>query len=403
MSTFLDKVQISWREQKRVQQTEQWLVRTVRNFLEFLFDVILFPIMKRVHWIPSSRKHLAEAEDRLMSYIDKPYASWYVDIGRMGNSSDTCRIYTMRMLSDDKTAKRLPLVLLHGLGCGAPMWILNLPELSKTRDVYAIDLLGFGRSSRPDLSADAWLAEMQMVFSIEEWRRHIGLERFVLTGHSLGGFLASSYAIKHPTRVAHLILEDPWGLPEFNPDRPLGKRMPSWGKIVQSTLNHMNVLASVRMLGPLGPKVMEISLASGAEQYFKDVVSDRTVVPNYIYHCNARKPSGEALFKNLSVHFGWTKYPMVYRLSNLDPQVPISFIYGSLTFITKKPAFKIRDERKGSYVDIQIIKESGHNIHMEKPAEFNAKVNAICDQADREEANFSGERHHAEVEVDYRL
>lgn len=44
------------------------------------------------------------------------------------------------------------------------MWILNFEELSRRRDVYAIDLLGFGRSSRPDLSGDAWIAEMQMVY-----------------------------------------------------------------------------------------------------------------------------------------------------------------------------------------------------------------------------------------------
>lgn len=401
MTSFLDKVQTSWREQKRVQLTEQWLVHLIRNALEFLFDIILFPIMKKVKWIPTSRMKLAEAEKHLLSYMKKPYESQFVNVGRLGQSKDPCRIYTIKVKSDDPNPSKLPLVLIHGLGCGGAMWVMNLGELSKRRDVYAIDLLGFGRSSRPALSRDAWIAEMQMVYALEEWRNQLDLDRFILVGHSLGGFIASSYAIKHPSRVAHLILEDPWGFPEFKPDRPLGKRMPSWGKIVQSTLNHINVLASVRMLGPLGPKVMALSL-TGAEQYFDAFVPDRSVVPTYIYHCNVRKPSGEVLFKNLSVHFGWTKYPMVYRLAHLDPQVPISFIYGSLTFITKKPAYIIRDDRKGSYVDIQVIKESGHNIHMEKASEFNGKVVNICELADLEEVKFNGEWNHSVVEVDYR-
>lgn len=51
----------------------------------------------------------------------------------------------------------------------------------------------------------------------------------------------------------------------------------------------------------------------------------------------------------------------------------------------------------------QIVKESGHNIHMEKAAEFNVKLNTICAKADQEELSFSGQRRHAEVEVDYRL
>ncbi|XP_022666398.1 protein ABHD4-like isoform X2 [Varroa destructor] len=349
METFLDDLQESWRKEKR----EQCVLRIVCSALEFLFDAIFFPVLKKLRWIPTSSKRLALAERRLMSYMKKPYESWFEDIGRIGDSADTCRIYTIKVASDDPQSQTLPLVLIHGLACGGPMWILNFEELSRRRDVYAIDLLGFGRSSRPDLSGDAWIAEMQMVYAIEEWRRCVGLERFVLVGHSLGGFLSSSYAIRHPSRVAHLILEDPWGFPEFRPDRPLGKRMPTWAKLVQSSLNHMNALASVRMAGPLGPKIMQISLAAAAEQYFGGFVTDRTVIPNYVYHCNVRKPSGEALFKNLSVHFGWTKYPMVYRLSHLDNQVPITFIYGSLTFITKKPAFRIREERKGCYVDIQ--------------------------------------------------
>lgn len=36
---------------------------------------------------------------------------------------------------------------------------------------------------------------------------------------------------------------------------------------------------------------MQISLAAAAEQYFGGFVTDRTVIPNYVYHCNVRKPS----------------------------------------------------------------------------------------------------------------
>jgi abhydrolase domain-containing protein 5 len=73
--------------------------------------------------------------------------------------------------------------------------------------------LGFGRSSRPVFSTDALDAEREFVQSIEEWRREMQLEKFVLLGHSMGGFLATSYAIRYPNRVSHVILADPWGFP----------------------------------------------------------------------------------------------------------------------------------------------------------------------------------------------
>jgi len=58
--------------------------------------------------------------------------------------------------------------------------------------------LGFGSSSRPVFSADAVEAEEQFVKSIEAWRNAMKIEKFILLGHSLGAFLATSYSIKFP-------------------------------------------------------------------------------------------------------------------------------------------------------------------------------------------------------------
>lgn len=61
-------------------------------------------------------------------------------------------------------------------------------------------LIGFGRSSRPNFSSDAMIAEKQLVRSIEEWRREMKIKNMILLGHSMGGFLATSYTISYPDR-----------------------------------------------------------------------------------------------------------------------------------------------------------------------------------------------------------
>ena len=65
---------------------------------------------------------------------------------------------------------------------------------------YLFVNIGFGRSSRPKFSSDALEAEREVVASIEEWRKEMKLNRFILLGHSMGGFLATSYAIRYPER-----------------------------------------------------------------------------------------------------------------------------------------------------------------------------------------------------------
>lgn len=337
--------------------------------------------MKLARWVPSSRERLQEAEEKVFSYVKKRYTGHYIEVGNFGDAHSPCRMWTITMKPESEDSiTQMPLVLIHGLGCGSALWVLNIEELSKNRVVHTVDLLGFGRSSRPSLGNDASHIEEQMVQSIEAWRSQMQLERFVLLGHSLGGFLSSSYALRYPHRVAHLVLDDPWGFPVYDPGRPRGKRMGHWMAPLQVYFNRFNVLSGLRASGLLGPFIMQAAL-SGAHSRFGHVVADPTAIPNYVYHCNVRRPTGEEAFRNLSIYFGWTKNPMVHRFLELDPKVPVTFIYGKTTFITRSPAEYIKKNRTNGYVDLQVFDDCGHNVHMDQPEKFNELVNKVCDLA----------------------
>lgn len=108
------------------------------------------------------------------------------------------KIWTLKF--SHNFANKTPLVLLHGFGGGLGLWALNFGDLCTNRPVYAFDLLGFGRSSRPRFDSDAEEVENQFVESIEEWRYALGLDKMILLGHNLGGFLAAAYSLKYPSR-----------------------------------------------------------------------------------------------------------------------------------------------------------------------------------------------------------
>lgn len=123
------------------------------------------------------------------------HRGFYVDIGPTVGDAD--KVWTISMNTE---SERTPLVLIHGMGAGVAFWVLNLDAFAEHRPVYAMDILGFGRSSRPVFSTDPLEAENQLVLSIEEWRREMNIPKMILLGHSLGGFLSTSYTMQYPDR-----------------------------------------------------------------------------------------------------------------------------------------------------------------------------------------------------------
>jgi len=101
-----------------------------------------------------------------------------------------------------------PLVLVHGLSGSSRWWIRNIEALAAGRRVYALDLVGFGRSwPKHHFSLD-WAMD-----SLLAWMDALGLPQADFCGHSMGGQLCMRLAATHPARVGRLVLVNASGLP----------------------------------------------------------------------------------------------------------------------------------------------------------------------------------------------
>jgi pimeloyl-ACP methyl ester carboxylesterase len=106
----------------------------------------------------------------------------------------------------ETTSSAWPLLLSHGYGATSDMFAPNVPALAAHRKVVTWDLRGHGTSQSPAdpecYSADNAIADMAALLD------ELGLERAVLGGHSLGGFLSLDFTLAFPHRVAALVLID---------------------------------------------------------------------------------------------------------------------------------------------------------------------------------------------------
>lgn len=114
-----------------------------------------------------------------------------------------------------RTGSGPPVVLVHGIASSIYTWRDVLPELAGRHEVVALDLPGFGGSSQPpDLSFERLPAA---VLGLAD---QLGLQRFALVGHSLGGAVSTLVAARRPERVRRLVLIDAAGYNQAPGQRP---------------------------------------------------------------------------------------------------------------------------------------------------------------------------------------
>jgi pimeloyl-ACP methyl ester carboxylesterase len=101
-----------------------------------------------------------------------------------------------------------PLVLIHGYAACVEQWGRFIRDIGPDVPVYAVDLIGFGASSKP---RHAPYGRAFYLAQLEHLRAAYDLERVVPVGHSLGGMLGIEWAAEKPEAVASVVAIAPGG------------------------------------------------------------------------------------------------------------------------------------------------------------------------------------------------
>jgi len=101
-----------------------------------------------------------------------------------------------------------PIILVHGLGTSLDLWEHNLESLACYGKVYALDLPGFGNSSKPKeiINTEA------MANILYQWCKVKGIKKAHIIGHSLGGEVCLWFASNYPKMVKSMVLAASTGI-----------------------------------------------------------------------------------------------------------------------------------------------------------------------------------------------
>lgn len=277
---------------------------------------------------------------------------------------------------------REPLVLLHGYGGGVGNFYAVMPLIAErwSSKVFALDCFGCGISSRPSCSTiDRVKMETLMVEELEMWRKSMGIEKFSLLGHSIGGYIAACYAEKYPSRVEVLFLASPAGIPDEpkNWQESLKSKMGMKATVVLYLWRQgWSPFTAVRAADYVG-KGKGLIKKYVARRYEKNVSwACPQLLVEYIHANFSRSPSaGDYTHAAFLKPGAWAKSPLNVRI----PKMKISkvvFLYGDHDWMNPKHARDLRDHMsnngtlKRMSVEIRQVQNAGHNLQVDNPIGF---------------------------------
>ena len=307
------------------------------------------------------------------SSVSDPHGTrrWYSSLVQLSGSQRALNEYSVERVGEEVDNN---LVMLHGYGAGLGFFYKNFEGLSRLPGwrIYALDLLGMGRSSRPpfriratDRQNQISEAEGWFIDALEEWRINRKIDRFTLLGHSLGGYMAIAYALKYPGRLNKLILASPVGIPEdpyavnsempdpeystvleeftedqmsttgdksskrsagnqianseaktFPKTQPRPRRLPRW--MVYLWEANISPFSVVRWSGPLGP-----CLVSGwtTRRFIHLPLPEAEALHDYSYSLFRQRGSGEYVLAYILAPGAFARSPLIRRIHGVGRQI----------------------------------------------------------------------------------
>ncbi len=285
--------------------------------------------------------------------------------------------YTDRFITVDDLKVRYwdegsgdPLLLIHGLGVPVETWAWNIEALSNRHRVIALDIPGFGKSSRLTRNG---------VYSLEYagqflYRFVTGLEilRLSVAGNSMGGMLAIQFALMHPEVMGSLILVDSAGLG-----------------------NEINKFASLIAIWPIGELLVHpirpfVKLLAKALLYRQELVTDEFV--DRMLELSKVPGTKEAMLAILRSGVNLRGQFDPYREDKLRKlTMPVLVVWGKqdLALPVKHAETALRAIPNCRAV---VLDKAGHAPQMDRPETFNQLVLEFLENGRLSVKNASGER-----------
>ncbi|MHC1704679.1 MAG: alpha/beta fold hydrolase [Tenuifilaceae bacterium] len=248
------------------------------------------------------------------------------------------------------------IIFIHGLGSYLPAWTKNVRELKNNFRCIAIDLPGYGKSSKePHSGLMSYYAGV-----VKELIEQLDLGKVVLAGHSMGGQISITTALLYPEKVDGLVLVDPAGFEKFHEGQK------QWFRDVMTFEGVKNTTVE-GIQNNLATNFYRVP--KDAEFMINDRISMRTAV-DFDAYCYAVVQSVNGMVNEQVIdHLEKITQPTIIFFGENDNLIPNRYLNPGRTIdIAKYGAEKIKGSK------LVMAPKCGHFMMFEKSEVFNSEV-----------------------------
>lgn len=242
-------------------------------------------------------------------------------------------------------------VLVHGFSASADSWNRIAAQLTSRYHVIAPDLPGWGESTRIDSASYAYPAQVER---LHQFLQQLGLSRFHLVGHSMGGCFSSAYAARYPDEVITLGLIAPHGV-----------TAPEESELARAVAQGDNWLVVSSM--PAFERLME-------NLFVKRPYAPRSVMKYFAEQTISRHAKTQRIFDEIQVD----NPPLMEQLAKI--KAPTFIIWGDQDKLIHVSAAEVFRKSIGNS-EVLIMKETGHMPLMENVKQCCAGYMAFLEKA----------------------
>ena len=245
--------------------------------------------------------------------------------------------------SDQGPADAPVIIFIHGFPLNKSMWDMQAEALKDNYRVIAYDIRGHGNS---DPGIDEFFIEL-FVNDLWQFMEKLGIEKAILCGLSLGGYIALNAVLKYPDRFDSLILNDTQCIADT------------------SEIKENRCLAITRIMN------------DGVEQYADEIIENLFAPESFAKKKNEIIAVKEMIISTPKQSLCNTLRALAERKETCDrlPEIniPVLIMVGKEDKITPIAAARQMHEKILNST-LKIIQHAGHLSNLENPPEFNFQL-----------------------------